>query len=156
MADINAQIQDLIRQHLPEEVGATLRQRLADAEVDAQAVKHMEDDLRLLRQSVYDLREQLSDIEAREKELAAKADVMTDREKVVAVRELRMEMVEQKAQFAERRVADMKEVVGMVFANNRFKYSTAKTAPVVRESGIPGQMPYIEHHTTTTTGEGEQ
>lgn len=131
---LSNQIDQVIRDNLPQNVGDVLCQELARLQSSEDERTKLEDSIENLRaqnhkltQTVSALRTQIQkqkDLEAKEQELQDKEQrLRCEKDIVTAVQSER-----------DNRITDLKEVVGAVFSNNHFKYSRTRT---VNKLGVP-------------------
>ena len=142
------ELKEVIGRQLPAQVGETLRKRLDQAEMDARELAISREGAVKLSATNAELRAELAKHGEITTKIAALAKVDAD----VTSKLLRQEMNDLKVAQAELRVMDMKHVVGLVFANNRFKYQEYGSEPVVRTNG---DYQTIESGASTRTVEGE-
>mgnify|MGYP003429560086 FL=1 len=148
MADeLMTQITKAINEQLPAHIGDVLRKRLETAASDANRVAELDKQNGELRFEVDKLKTELKiydDLGKRRSELERlKAEV--------DAKLLKLEISELKVEQAAVRVKDMKEVVGMVFANNRYKYSECSSRQV---PGDPGSYLHYASDSKSIQSEG--
>jgi len=140
--ELQEKIREAIDTSLPTEVGTALKQRLEQADRDAEAVVEMTEGIRKKNDIMQSQEHMIAELKANEK-IAAELDA---REREITLRE---KLIELKEQHANARVADMRSLVEAVFANNRFKYSMTGQVPVADGNGCVYSQP------TTRDVEGE-
>lgn len=116
--ELTSQITKAINEQLPAQVGQVLKIRLAKAEKDAADLVTLRESFDAMKAEVISLLKQVSD----EKEITRREQSCEQARKEIDAKLLKLEIHELKVAQADIRVKDMKEVVGMVFANNKFKY----------------------------------
>lgn len=115
------EIEDVIRQHLPQQVGETLRKRLDQAEHDADVVNRQKHQLVKKDEEINALRERIEQLENQVKE---EEQLEKDREEVDGkIRDQKVFEAELKADAAEARANEMAGFVGMVFKSPVFRKS---------------------------------
>lgn len=140
------EINDIIDKHLPAQVGETLRKRLD------QATK-AEKDANYLSTRVTDLAREVESLKTQIKtqaEIESKLAEITRREAAVREKEVVQGILQEKLSGAEARIRDVKELVALVFQNNRFKYREFGNVPM--PSGQYGTS--SSYRDMTTEGEG--
>lgn len=119
MADeMMTKIQEAIRAQLPAQLGAELQKVLAEGEAAKKALAERDERLTKLDKTVQRLEETVKACG----NLAEREATVKKREEEVLKRELKAELNEFKVAAAEQRTKDCKDVVALVFANNRYKY----------------------------------
>lgn len=116
--ELMSQITKAINEQLPAQVGQVLKTRLAKAEKDAADLVTLRESFDAMKAERDSLLKRVAD----EKELLLRQKAIEVAAKEVDAKLLKLEIHELKVAQADIRVKDMKEVVGMVFANNKFKY----------------------------------
>ncbi len=116
---MNAEIQEIIKKNLPEEVGQQLKQVLLKAEEDAKRLVLCDIDILDLRNQIT----KLKSIQQTQTRLTERESSVRQRENEVKEKELRHELEEFKVTAAELRTKDMKEIVSLVFQNNQYKHT---------------------------------
>lgn len=145
MFEMTEAIQEAINKNLPLEVGNLLKERLEQAELDADAIKTLQD--KNTKQSA-----QLQEYIDRINKLNAEADKHKDldeREKTISLRE---EVIKLREGHASERVFAMNNLVERVFANSKLKYHEHidKTMVTVDGNG------YTQQHVVPTDRTIEQ
>lgn len=148
---INDDIRNAIEKHLSHEVGAALKERLAQADKDAaEMIRLGHENTRLVQENA-ELKHKVSKFDAIEKKIGELHDqelrtrqALTD-QAIVTLRE----------QHATERVKDMKDIVLAVFANAKFKYMVSEGGVLPMAAGAPGSYPSSQAFSRTATGEGE-
>lgn len=120
--NLSQEMQDLIRNNLPEQVGQVLRQRLEQAERDVILVAAQAHDISELRARLAEATKQL----ASQEQMSKSADVLAKREASVQARERDVEVFETRLQVAEseKRAQLAKEFVSLVFRSPVYTRST--------------------------------
>lgn len=139
----------VIDKNLPAELGTALKTRLQYAEEDAERVK-------MLTKKMADLESKIAFLEDERRAHTAldkRQTQLDEREKAVGYLEMRKEMLVLQQKICDTRVADMKEIVLAVFANNHFKYMLSEGGQVPF-AGAPGSYPQSAPFSRTVTGEG--
>ena len=108
-----ADMQKTIEAHLPGAVGSVLLSRLKHADEDANTVK-------ILRAENNDLSQKVATLGGRESAVNNASAAVAAREVKVAEREKFMDRNEAQLNAAKDKVQFAREMVGMVFANNRY------------------------------------
>lgn len=109
------EIQQVIEKNLPKHVGDVLQKRLTQADLDAEALKKAEEQIKQLQGTLAKTQEDLRDAARRLSEYDAKSHELTHREKAVEKLELEKQLIEMRAANAEQRVADHKDMMNTVF-----------------------------------------
>ena len=141
--ELMAQIQKVISEQLPAQIGDALKQRLIQADRESQQLIEFQTVNLALQQQRAELQAEL----AKHKEIDNKLIQLESLQRTVDAKLLRNEINELKVAQAEVRVSDMKSIVGQVFANNRYKYSESTygnqpmasggyTVPVTKNTSI--------------------
>jgi hypothetical protein len=155
------QMDALVREHLPEKVGATLREelvRLEKVEEELEAAKQLNVTLRTDLNELRKLKLDRDQLNERQRDLEIQADELQS---------LRIKLEKQDAVLTavghahSAHVNDMKEVVLAVFSNNRFKYTRHGSqdvfVPPYRDQygGMGGDCTRMCDHDETVEGEGD-
>lgn len=146
-AELNKKIEAAIKDSLPSAVGDVLRQRLATCDSLEVEVKRLKDE----RDSLNDKLAKHRPLDDRERAAIAAEQKLAERERSVLAREVRQELIEAGKKAAEEKASFALQVVGLVFANNRFKYQEFASVPGQATAGNPYQ-PTVN---TSKTVEGE-
>lgn len=153
--DITQDIQKAIENQLPSAVGDVLKQRLQQAETDANKVAALESSLKTTRQERDTLLEINKNATAAFDKLSHDYSDILDREAAVTIREKEMFLNELRVQMYQERIADLKQVTLAVFANNKYKYTESGFVPCYNPPTSPGGMGYTSQQNTSKTVEGE-
>lgn len=124
--ELMAQVNKVINEQLPSQVGEALKKRLAQADLESKQLKEV-----IARNDVLGKeKEELAKALTAHKELDSKIQQLEALKRETDLKLLKLELQELKVTQADLRVKDMKEIVGMVFANNKFKYNTCTSETV--------------------------
>lgn len=144
MSDLLANVNALITQHLPQQVGAALQARLEQADLDAKYIAIAKARVKELEKQVQyqDQVDRLAKAVAeRETAVAKREDAVEKREETIGHKE---EIAKLQCGFALQRVHDMKDLTAIVFRSPVFKTSlshhTDESVPVVMPGG------YVNSH----------
>ncbi len=116
---MNAEIQDIIKKNLPEEVGQNLKKVLKQGEDDARRIVFCDEEIRTLNEQISKLKK----VQQTQNQLTKRESEVGHRENGVKEKELRHELEEFKVTAAELRTKDLKEIVSLVFQNNQYKHT---------------------------------
>lgn len=145
--ELMTQITKAINEQLPAQIGDALKTRLIQADADAMKVKALSEKIDALQLERATL---VSEVTAHNS-LDSKRAILEATQKEVDAKLLKLEISELKVEQAAVRVKDMKEVVGMVFANNRYKYSECSSRQV---PGDPGSYLHYASDSKSIESEG--
>jgi hypothetical protein len=156
-----AQMDALVREHLPEKVGATLRKELDRLEKVESELIHTKADLVTAKIKI----EELNKLKLKKVDLTTRANELDNRQEALAVQQRGLDIKEavMTAVESERalRIADLKQVTTSVFANNRFKYERHGHHDVVNPDSYGPDGCYhaptnsTVQHEETVEGEGD-
>lgn len=157
MTDINQEVSEAIRKHLPSQIGEALRGELEALAQARLRIHSLEGEIATIREAN---RGHISKCQGLEAELRQHA-ALAKREADVAARESQVELNNQAAAFAEKRRQDVFDLVSLIFRAPAVKQQVIGNIPVAVEGhpGNPqfGQSPaggYVASgalSTTTTT-----
>lgn len=124
MKQLEQEMQEVIKKNLPAHVGDALKERLEQATKIEQDNKTLLDQVEKLKTSVTNTEAkynacnvELIALKAKESELQKKETNLFTKEKQLEIREIRVLNEITKKESAEKSVADLKEVIGIVFKN---------------------------------------
>lgn len=124
--ELMAQVNKVINEQLPSQVGEALKKRLLQADLESKQLKEV-----IARNDVLGReKEELAKALTTHKELDSKIQQLEALKRETDLKLFKLELQELKVTQADLRVKDMKEVVGMVFANNKYKYSECGNSSV--------------------------
>jgi hypothetical protein len=132
-------LQEVIRKNLPAEVGSALKARLTQADSDASQLKRLVDEVVELKAFKAEARR----LDTLEQALEARRVGLDLREQTLAFAELTAKL---KTASSDQRVADIKELVGMVFRNP----SVQRSVHVRQEVAVPTAGGYVETREVAT------
>lgn len=115
VSDEQKEIQQVIEKNLPKHVGDVLQKRLSQADLDAEALKKANEQIKSLHETLNQTQNLLRDATAKISAYDAKSHELTRREKEVEKLEMDKKLIEMRAANAEQRVADHKEMMNTVF-----------------------------------------
>ncbi len=122
---------EVIDKNLPNMVGSALKEKLKQADTDAESVRALRkqvEDYSKKDDIFRDLENKRVRLESAEKELKTKQDAFAIKEAVLNVKE----------EIWKERLADNRYLIDAVFANQRFKYSECGSVPLP----VPGSSQY--------------
>jgi hypothetical protein len=125
---MDAEMLAVIEKQLPSQVGNVLKQRL---EVADRCEKKAQE----LGVQVLTFGKALDDTQVKLLEAQKRLEGIDVREAKVLEREIKMSLLECKLQCADEKVVMAKEIVALVFANNKYKYQESGSVPVATPSG---------------------
>jgi len=156
-----AQMDALVREHLPEKVGATLRKELDRLEKVEEELEATDRKLKQTEHNLFlvsELKLKKEDLDAREVEISAKEKALAAQERIL---DIKKEVMAAVAAERDLRIADLKQVTTSVFANNRFKYERSGHHDVVNPDSYGpdgcyhGPTTATVQHNETVEGEGD-
>lgn len=124
--ELMAQVNKVINEQLPSQVGEALKKRLTQADLESKQLK----DVMVRNETLTKEKEELVKAISGFKALESQLEHLQALKRETDLKLLKLELQELKVAQADLRVKDMKEIVGMVFANNKFKYNTCTSETV--------------------------
>ena len=137
-------VRKVIEENLPGQVGNVLKERLDQAETDAENLEALKNRVKTMQDQIDALTKKADIL----KKLKLKKEELDEKE---ASLNLLQQVLEEKKKYMEERIADMKDIVKTVFQNNRFKYDVTKDIVTPLRSGD-----YADQRTGTEHVEGEK
>ena len=109
------EITEVVKKHVPAAVGEELRKLLEQAKKDAEAVKSLTGRVETLTAQNKEWSSTATILDGRLRDVTAREVDTAKREVAVLAREVRQDLVVERAASAEKRTADIKEIVALVF-----------------------------------------